>query len=90
MFFCADAEAGKLLWTSAPRQGDNASILLAGDLLLLLKDNAEFIVARASPTAFEPLHRYEVATSSTYATPLVVPRGLVVKDNTSLAFLSWE
>jgi outer membrane protein assembly factor BamB len=90
MFFCADAEAGKTLWTSEPRQGDNASILLAGDLLLLLKDNAEFIVARASPTAFEPLHRYEVATSSTYATPLVIPNGLVVKDNTSLSFLSWE
>ncbi len=90
MFFCADAEAGKLLWTSEPRQGDNASILLAGDLLLLLKDNAEFIVARASSTAFEPLHRYEVATSSTTATPLVVPKGLVIKDNTSRSYLSWE
>jgi len=89
IFFCVDAESGKTLWTSPPRQGDNASIFISGDLLFLLKDSAELIVARASATSFEPLHRYEVADSSTYASPLMLARGIVIKDNTTLSFLSW-
>ncbi len=90
IFFCVDAESGKTLWTSPPRQGDNASIFISGNLLFLLKDNAELIVARASGTGFEPLHRYEVADSSTYASLLMLARGIVVKDNTALSLLSWE
>jgi len=89
-FFCVDAESGKTLWTSDPRQGDNAVILISGELLFLLKDNAELIVARASGKAFEPLHRYEVADSATYANPLILAKGIVVKDNTTLSYLTWE
>ena len=65
-------------------------VLISGELLFLLKDNAELIVARASGDRFEPLHRYEVADSSTYANPLMLARGIVIKDNTTLSFLSWE
>jgi outer membrane protein assembly factor BamB len=90
IFFCVDAESGKTLWTSNPRQGDNAVVLISGDLLFLLKDSAELIVARASGDSFEPLHRYQVADSSTYANPLMMASGIVIKDNTTLSFLSWE
>jgi outer membrane protein assembly factor BamB len=90
MFFCVDAESGKTLWTSEPRQGDNASIMISGDLLFLLKDNAELIVARASAAGFEPLHRYQVADTATYASPLMLEKAIVIKDTTSLSYLSWE
>jgi outer membrane protein assembly factor BamB len=90
IFFCVDADTGKTLWTSPPRQGDNAVVLISGDLLFLLKDNAELIVARASGNAFEPLHHYEIADSSTYANPLMLAKGIVIKDNTALSLLSWE
>jgi outer membrane protein assembly factor BamB len=90
IFFCVDADTGKTLWTSPPRQGDNAVVMISGDLLFLLKDNAELIVARASGNGFEPLHHYEIADSSTYANPLMLPRGIVIKDNTALSLLSWE
>jgi outer membrane protein assembly factor BamB len=90
IFFCVDADSGKTLWTSPPRQGDNAVVMISGELLFLLKDNAELIVAKASGDAFEPLHRYDVATSATYANPLMLPKGMVIKDNTSLSLLSWE
>ena len=89
-FFCVDSDSGKTLWMSDPRQGDNAVMLISGELLLLLKDNAELIVARASGSAFEPLHRYEVADSATYANPLVLPDGVLIKDNTNLSYLSWD
>jgi outer membrane protein assembly factor BamB len=90
IFFCVDAASGKTLWISDPRQGDNAVVMISGDLLFLLKDNAELIVARASGSGFEPLHRYKVADSSTYANPLMVAKGIVIKDDTTLSFLSWE
>jgi hypothetical protein len=90
IFFCVDADSGKTLWTSAPRQGDNAVIMIAGDLLFLLKDSAELIVARATGTGFEPLHTYQVAESATYANPLMLGKGIVIKDNTTLSYLSWE
>jgi outer membrane protein assembly factor BamB len=90
MFFCVDAESGQTLWTSEPRQGDNAVIYLAGDLLFLLKNDAELIIARATGSAFEPLRRYHVSDSATYANPLFLPKGLVIKDDTALSYLTWE
>jgi len=90
MFFCVDAESGKTLWTTDPKQGDNAVILISGDLLFLLKNNAELIVARASGTAYEPLHTYKVSDNATYANPLMMAKGIVIKDNTNLSFFNWE
>jgi outer membrane protein assembly factor BamB len=90
MFFCVDAEGGKTVWTSPPRQGDNAVVLISGDLLFLLKDSAELIIARASGNGFEPLHRYQVADSATYANPLMLAKGIVIKDDTTLSYLNWE
>lgn len=90
MFFCVDAESGKTLWTSDPKQGDNAVVLISGEVLFLLKNSAELIVARASGNGFEPLRRYQVAESATYANPLMLAKGIVIKDNTTLSLLSWE
>ncbi len=90
IFFCVDAESGKTLWTSDPKQGDNAVIYIAGDLLFLLKDSAEWIIARATGNGFEPLRRYQVADSATYASPLMLDKAIVVKDTTTLSYLIWE
>ena len=90
MFFCVDAEGGKTLWTSEPKQGDNAVIYLSGEWLFLLKDNADLIVARATASGFQPVHTYHVAESATYANPLMLPKGMVIKDNTTLSYLAWE
>jgi outer membrane protein assembly factor BamB len=90
MFFCVDASTGKTLWTSDPRQGDNAVLYVAGDVLLLLKDNADLIVANATGDGFQPLRTYKVADSATYANPLILDKGIVIKDNTALQFLAWQ
>jgi len=90
MFFCVDAETGKSLWTSEPKQGDNAVIYLSGDNLFLLKDNAELIIAKAIGAGFEPVHRYQVSDNATYASPLMLAKGLVIKDTTTLSYQTWE
>jgi outer membrane protein assembly factor BamB len=79
-FFAVDAKTGKTLWTSGPRQGTNAAIVRGGDILFLLKDDAQLIVARANPTRFEPLQTYTVADSATWAQPTVSGDRLYVKD----------
>jgi outer membrane protein assembly factor BamB len=84
-FFCADARTGTTRWTSPPRQGDNAAVLISGEHLILLKDDGELIIARATANAFEPLRRYRVADSPTWAHPLVLRNGVVIKDATTLS-----
>jgi len=88
-FFALDAKTGRTLWTSAPRQATNATILRAGDLVLALKDDAELIVARPNETGLEPLKRYTVADSATWAQPAVAGNRIYVKDTNSLALWTW-
>jgi len=84
-FFALDAKTGKTLWTSPPRQATNAAIVSAGGLLFILKDDAELIVAKASAAAFEPVKRYTVADSATWAQPALSGNRVFVKDVSTLA-----
>ena len=84
-FFALDAQSGKVLWLGQPRQASNTAIVKAGNLLLLLNDDAELIVARSSRNGFEPLKRYIVADSATWAQPAVSGNRLFVKDVSSLS-----
>jgi outer membrane protein assembly factor BamB len=87
-FFCLNAATGATLWTSEGRQGDNAAIVLAGSSLLLLTTESELIVANAGGKAFEAVRKYPVASSPVWAHPAVVGRGILVKDEKTLAL--WE
>jgi outer membrane protein assembly factor BamB len=84
-FFWADAKTGKTLWTSSPRQAGNAAIVRSGDLLLVLKDDAELLVAKSTPGGFEPLKTYTVATSATWPAPSVSGNRIFVKDISTIA-----
>jgi outer membrane protein assembly factor BamB len=79
-FFALDLTTGKTLWTTAGREGENASVMLAGDLLLLSTTNSELIVARASATRFEEIKRYTIANSAVWAHPAIVDRVILIKD----------
>lgn len=84
-YFGVDAKTGKTLWTSEGRQAGNAAIVKAGDVLFSLQDDGTLIVARNSKTAFEPLHRYKVADSETWAQPVISGNRIFVKDLSNLA-----
>jgi outer membrane protein assembly factor BamB len=87
-FFCVDARTGATKWTGPPRQGDNAAVLITGGNLILLRDDAQLIIAKASGARFEPLRTYTVADSPTWAHPLILRNGVVIKDANTLAFWS--
>jgi outer membrane protein assembly factor BamB len=79
-FFWADAKTGDTLWTSQPRQAGNAAIVKAGDLLFVLKDDAQLMVARSRPGGFEPIKTYTVADSATWPAPAVSGNRIFVRD----------
>jgi outer membrane protein assembly factor BamB len=88
-FFCLDADTGKTLWQGPGRAGENAAILNLAGTLLLLTNEASLIVLPASAKEYAPLAQYTVATSPTWAHPVVAGGNrILVKDETTLASLS--
>jgi outer membrane protein assembly factor BamB len=83
-FVALDVASGTMLWSTRGREADNASIIRAGEWLLLSTSNSELIVARALGTRLEEVKRYAVADSPTWAHPAVAGRSIVVKDTDRL------
>ena len=88
-FFAIDTATGKTLWTTKGREAENASIVRAGDYLLLATTNSELIVARANATRYEEVKRYSVADSAMWAHPAFAGRTIIVKDVNKLTVWSW-
>jgi outer membrane protein assembly factor BamB len=84
-FFCLDARTGETLWTTEGREGENAAILIGGDILFLLKNDAELIVARKGAKGLDQIKRYTVAQSPTWAHPVILGNRILVKDAATLA-----
>ena len=88
-FFAIDAETGKTIWQSPGRMGENAALLnLGGKAILMLTNEANLIVQPAPSTGYAPAAQYSVATSPTWAHPLVFGRRILVKDESTL--ISWS
>jgi outer membrane protein assembly factor BamB len=75
-----DAGTGALKWASEGRTADQAAILLTPGNVLLLTTSGELIVAKRSPARYEEERRYTVADSATWAVPVVLKDGLVLRD----------
>jgi len=84
-YFALDAATGDVLWLGQPREADNTALVKAGDLLFLLNDDAELIVARTRRDGFAVLKRYTVADSATWAQPAISGNRIFIKDVSSLA-----
>jgi outer membrane protein assembly factor BamB len=89
-FFAIDAKTGKVLWRGAPREAANTAVVKAGDLLFLLNDDAELIVARSSREKLDVLKRYTVADSATWAQPAISGNRIFVKDVSTLSLWTIE
>ena len=79
-YFAVDAVTGKTLWTSPGRQAGNGAIARAGDYLLSLENDGELVVVKRSTTAFEPLKKYKVADTETWAEGVYSGNRIFIKD----------
>ena len=87
-FFAVDADTGKTLWQSPGRMGENAAILnLAGKMILFLTNDAKLIVQAVDGKTYTPVAEYTVASSPTWAHPLVIGKRILIKDETTLISL---
>jgi len=87
-FFAVDAETGKTVWQSPGRMGENAAILNLGDkVILFLTNEAKLFVQAVDGKTYSPIADYAVASSPTWAHPLVLGRRILIKDESSLT--SW-
>jgi len=68
----------------------NVAFAKSGDLLFVLKDDAELTIARVNLSSFEPLKTYEVAESATWAQPVISGQRLFVKDVSTLTLWAFD
>lgn len=83
--FALDARTGKVLWLGRPREATNTAVVKSNDLLFLLHDDGRLIVARADRTAFQPIARYNLSESATWAQPAISGGRIFIKDVRSLS-----
>jgi outer membrane protein assembly factor BamB len=86
-WFCVDAASGRTLWLSDGRRAESAAILAGAGVLFLLDTDGSMTLAAADAAGFRPLRKWSVASSATWAHPVVLDTGILVKDVDSLAFL---
>lgn len=83
--FALDPATGTVLWTGKPREATNTALVKAGDLLVMLHDDGQLIVARPSRTGIDRLRTYVVAGAATWAQPTLSGDRIFVKDESTLA-----
>ena len=83
-FFAIDAGSGATLWRTEGREATNSAVVMAGDLLFLLNNDGDLIVARTNRTGFTQVTRYEVSDSTTWAQPTISGKRVFIKDEASV------
>ncbi|HWI19819.1 MAG TPA: PQQ-binding-like beta-propeller repeat protein [Vicinamibacterales bacterium] len=89
-FVAMDAETGTVKWATIGRDGNHASIQQSAQHLLFLTDGGVLIVARRTPERFVEERRYEIGKSATWAQPVLLPDGMLVREATGIVKLLWE
>jgi outer membrane protein assembly factor BamB len=85
-FFALDPRSGKVLWTTRGREGENAALIAAGNLMIATTTEGELVIARRDATKFDLIRRYTIAESPVWAHPVPAGRGVIIKDAENVAY----
>lgn len=83
-----DAATGGLKWATEGRAANHASILLTAAHVLILTTGGDLVLVKPSAARYEEERRYTVADSETWAVPVVLAEGLLVRDATGIVKLT--
>jgi outer membrane protein assembly factor BamB len=83
-----DAATGALKWSTEGRAADQAAILLTAAHVLVLTTGGELVLVRRSPAKYDEERRYTVADSATWAVPILLPDGLIIRDASGIMRLT--
>ena len=81
-----DLESGDIAW-DVPRFGAG-SVLLAGDLLVVMRESGELVLAEASPEAFSPVARARLLRGTVRAYPALANGRFYVRNHDTLLAVS--
>ena len=84
-YFGLDPHSGQVRWVSPGRQGEHASLLSSGGVVVALDTAGDLLVFGSDGTGFEPAARHRLAATPTWAHPAPLADGLLVKDKFTLA-----
>ncbi|MFP6657745.1 MAG: hypothetical protein VB853_06150, partial [Pirellulales bacterium] len=83
-FFCLDTKTREVQWQGPGRTGDNVAFLSIPGHVVALINNGELQVITASGVRFEKVASYRVSETQTWAPPVLLKSGVLVKDNRTL------
>ncbi|NQT14488.1 MAG: serine/threonine protein kinase, partial [Planctomycetes bacterium] len=83
-FFCLDIQSGRVLWTGPARTGDNVMLLSIPGYVVALINDGRLQIITARGDRFEKVASYRVSENDTYAPPVLLTNGVLVKDNRTL------
>jgi outer membrane protein assembly factor BamB len=87
--FALDADTGKTLWQGPGRMGENAALLsVGGSNFLALTNEGNLIVVPVNAKEYAPSVQYTVASSPTWAHPVILGNRILIKDETTLRSLT--
>lgn len=85
--FCLAAETGEVLWEGPGRTGNNVTFLSLPGHVAALLDNGELQFVKATDKDFEKVASYQVSDKPTWAAPVLLSQGILIKDRESLLYL---
>jgi outer membrane protein assembly factor BamB len=84
-FHAVEFQTGKVRWTQ-DRFGAG-SVTLAGNRLLILRENGEMVLAAASPDGFKPIARAQILPATVRAYPAIADGMVYVRNDDTLVCL---
>lgn len=88
--FCLDPNNGNILWQGPPRAGPFASFLSFPNHVLTLSHQGRLSIFKASPDGFQSVVRYNLSERPTWAAPVLLQQGILIKDTDFLTFWTFS
>lgn len=86
--FCLNPKNGEVLWTGPPRTGQNVMFLSTPGYIAALINNGELRILAASPLQYQQVASYRVAEDHTWAPPVLLKDGVLIKGHQHLTMWS--
>ena len=87
--YCANAQTGAPLWDEAAGLGDSAALVDAGPVIFALGGRGQLLVLKPG-SAYAKLAQFTVASSETWAHPVIAGNRIFVKDNETVGLWSLQ
>ena len=85
-FFCINPSDGNILWQGNPRTARNAMFLSFKNHVLSLTDHGKLNIFLSSGKEFKSVASYSVSNDQTWAPPVLLNDGILIKDTQNLIY----